>query len=256
MSPRHTPLLAGPLAPTPSADHASVRRWRQALVGAVVVLAAAGWGHRALVARIDASLSQSAALRQPLASLPLQLGDWFGRDVPLDPQVLQAANFDDQYVSRSYASGTSNAAVEVFVGYVGRPRSRLGHRPDVCYAAHGWDQVSQESIRIAAPGGQAVPAILYEFRHPDGFGRRMLVLATNIINGRYVRDPDEFGHYDTRGPNLLGGRPAYVARVQVATPITADRQVAFAALGDLAGRIVEPTAALMPYWNEGGSAAP
>jgi len=223
-------------------------RWTAAVV-AVLVLLVTGWSHRKLVAHIGESLGQVAQPSAPLAELPKRLGDWAGQDVPIDARVRQVAHFDDDFVNRTYVSPRWNTAVSVFVGYVGRPRAWLGHRPDLCFASHGWNEISQERVVVRTATGGTVPSILYEFRHPGALGVRMLVLATYVINGRYSQDEDEFRRYNARSPNPRGSRPPYLARIQVSLRTNGDREADLAALHELLGLVVGPTAELMPYWE-------
>lgn len=216
---------------------------------AALVLFGAGWGHRALLARINQALGTMVRPAQPLASLPLELGAWRGRDVPLDRRVEGAANFDDDFLNRVYLRRADGAQVAAFIGYVGRPRAQLGHRPDVCYAAHGWDEVGQERVEIPLAGGETIPGIVYEFRRPNRTGWPMRVLATYVINGRYVKDPDEFARWNTRNPGLLGERPAYLARIQLVLQGTSDAEADLRLLGEFMPLIARPTLALMPYWE-------
>jgi hypothetical protein len=222
----------------------------RAFVLAALLLLITGWGHRALVAEVDRALGQVVPPARPLASLPLQTDGWVGRDVELDPQLREAAHFDDLYLNRIYASREHRAEVAVFVGYVGRPRERLGHRPDACFVSQGWELCSQERISLRTPKGTEVPAVLYRFRPPSGFGNPMYALATYIINGHFVNDPVAFQSWNGRTAGLLGERPVYQARLQVLLPERGDSDETVRVLRDFVGRFAEPLAELMPYWQE------
>ena len=199
---------------------------------------------------MDRALGQVIELRQPLDSLPLDLGDWHGRGVSLDGRVMRAKHFDDAHINRLYYSPSLDTSVEVFVGYVGRPRASAGHRPDICYAAHGWDQTSRENVSLTTLGGRWIPSVLYAFRSPDGFGSPMLVLSTYMVNGRYVQDPDQLDQWNTRNSGLLGERPAYLARIQVSISSSGDPAADLDALRAFTALIAEPVAQVMPYWEK------
>jgi hypothetical protein len=219
-----------------------------ALGGAAALLLVTGWGHRLLVAEVDKALGQVQPLLRPLDTLPLHVGEWDGQDVPLDARVREAAHFDDFYVNRVYTHRLRGTQLEVFVGYVGRPRARMGHRPDVCFVAHGWEPGEQQTLAIDA-SGRDIPAILYEFRQPVPPESRQYVLATYVINGRFVQDPETLRRANTRGAQLVGERPAYLARLQVAL-LDDDREHALQELEDFAGRLAGPLAEIMPYWQK------
>lgn len=219
------------------------------VVAAAVLLLAGGVAYRALAGHVGAALANYSPLDRPLSTLPLTLGEWEGRDIAFDPAVLRVASFDDEYVNRVYVHRARGASVSVFVGYVGRPRRTVGHRPEVCYAAHGWNEVSQSVLTLDATSGQSLPAVLYEFEHPQRITAPLPVLATYLINGRYFRHPHEFQRWHVRNPGLLGERPGYLTRIQVTLPASADRGADLELLADLLTLVAEPVTRLMPYWE-------
>jgi hypothetical protein len=225
------------------------RGWAGPALAALILLAG-GTANRALLARANAALGVVLQPKRPMASLPLDLGQWHGTDVPLDRNELRVTWFDDDFINRSYIHTESGVRVGAFVGYVGRPRAQFGHRPDICYAAHGWEQYAEETITIAAGAGLAIPCVVYEFRQPNGLARPMLVLGTYLINGRYFEKRDQLRRWQARTPGWLGERPAYLTRIQLASPIGGDRQATLASLVDLAGRLAGPVTEIMPYWEQ------
>lgn len=185
-----------------------------AIVGGVV-LALSGLGHAALQRRIDAVLSKTTEPRESLDTISMSLGDWTGRDIPIDQEILEIATFDDFYINRMYRQADDTQA-SVFVGYVGRPRARMGHRPDVCYAAQGWTQLDEQRLTIETDGHPPIEAVLYSFKPPNGQAGRLRVLATYLVNGRYTNDAANFTSWNQRRVDVFGvHQPAYLARVQV-----------------------------------------
>jgi len=224
-----------------------------ALVVAGILLVGTGLGHRVLLGEVDRALGQTIQPREPLDTLPMDVGPWHGHDVAIDPRVLKAPHFDDLYVSRVYRHAQLDIELSVFVGYVGRPRSWLGHRPDRCVVAHGWKQTDQELLTIARPDGPPVASVLYEFRPDQGFGSTLLVVGTYIMNGRYEQKTESFKQPNARAANLLGERPAYFARLQISR-IQRDRKEDLAALQELTAALVGPLQERMPYWGEAAPA--
>ncbi len=216
-----------------------------AVGAAVAVMVLAGVGHRVLAARIDLALGKSLPLRQPLSTLPFQLENWQGQDVPLDESVRRIAG-DDDFVSRQYFNGTNGRTIGLYVGYMGRPRSHMAHRPDVCYPAHGFQETSREPVSVQRRDGTKVPGLLYEFTSPQPGGPRDLVLATYIINGQCVTDSRAAGGLNGRGAGLGETREAYLARVQVSILASGDRIRDLAVLSEFASLLSEPLAAVMP----------
>jgi hypothetical protein len=213
---------------------------------ALAVLISAGWAYRLLAQGIAATSGQPLATACPLASLPMRIGEWQGQDVPLDENMRQIAAEDD-YVNRQYTNARLGRAVRLYVGYIGRPRSWLGHRPDLCYPAHGWKRISEEKFVVETEARGEVPGLLYEFRAPEAGGARELVLATYLVNGVYSNDSASFADVNRRAANLAGNSGAYVARIQIALNACGDRKGDLTVLSDFASALVEPIATLMPY---------
>jgi exosortase len=79
-------------------------------------------------------------LRRELATLPLRLGDWVGRDVPVDPEVLERSQADD-YLNRVYENPRfPDRALTLWVNY-SRHGLNLRHSPEVCLPSGGWEKV-------------------------------------------------------------------------------------------------------------------
>jgi hypothetical protein len=234
--------------PPRSSPAAARRSQTAALCAAVGILLITGLGHRLLLGQVDRALGQTVQPRQPLDTLPMDVGPWHGHDVPVDPRVLKAAHFDDLYVSRVYRHAQLDIELSVFVGYVGRPRSWLGHRPDRCVVAHGWKQTAQEPLTIPRAAGRPVSSVLYEFRPDQGFGNTLLVVGTYIMNGRYEQKTESFKQPNARAANLLGERPAYFARLQISR-MQRDHKEDLAALQELTAALAGPLEERMPYWD-------
>lgn len=218
--------------------------------GALLIMLLGDWAHGALSVQIRAALSDYADLRTPLTALPKQFGPWSGDDLALDPRVLQAGHFDDDHVNRMYLDGRSRRRVGAFIGYVGRPRARMGHRPDVCFAAHGWTQTDEAHIDIPLRDGGRAPGFVYEFRDPRVLDRTMMVLAVYLINGSFAEDPNDFGRWNARTPNLVPtNRPAFLARIQLSVASSGNRAADRTLLADLLRRLTPEVTRMLPYWN-------
>jgi hypothetical protein len=215
------------------------------MIVALAVLVFAGVGHRLLARRIDSLLSEYLQPKQPLAALPFQLASWTGRDIPLDEQTRRMAG-DDDFLNREYVDAITGRSVSLCVGYIGRPRSRLGHRPDVCYPAHGYRQVSCQTVEIRIGQKEPVPALLYRYTSQILGNPSEIVLATYVINGHWVTDTALAGDYNTRGPALFARQVAFVARVQLSMRSTGDDNADTTAATALAYQLIEQIKVLLP----------
>src|SRR5688572_935206 len=139
-------------------DQSDARQFRRTLCAAAAacaLLLLAGAGFRS----IDAALSATAGGDVPLPSLeqlPLVLGDWTGRDVPLSNQLVRAADVD-AHLYRTYASSASGGTVSLFVGYGIRVRDLVPHRPSVCYPGAGWRLASEHPADVPLRDGTTLP---------------------------------------------------------------------------------------------------
>jgi EpsI family protein len=93
-----------------------------------------------------ASKSEPVFTREPLSTLPQQIGKWQGRDVPLDERVLSVLGVDD-YVSRQYVSKAGS--MELYAGfYQSQRQGNTMHSPLNCLPGAGWNPVSRSYISI------------------------------------------------------------------------------------------------------------
>jgi hypothetical protein len=85
-----------------------------------------------------------------LELLPYKLGDWVGQDIETDPkQVGPVAGF----LHRRYLNRQTGTGVTVFM-VCGRPGPVCIHTPDVCYAASGYEILSQEKMPLPSDIGE------------------------------------------------------------------------------------------------------
>jgi EpsI family protein len=91
--------------------------------------------------------------RDPLASLPLQLGSWTGRDsAPFRDDVITQLGVDD-YISRQYA-GAGGPPIGVYVGYYASQRQGdTIHSPQNCLPGAGWLPVESGYATVQTGGG-------------------------------------------------------------------------------------------------------
>jgi len=86
---------------------------------------------------------------QPLRAIPLTLGSYSGRDVPVDPYVKKVLEPTDM-LFRTYTDG-SGATVGVFMTYHGKQTSEFHpHSPKLCMPGSGWfaAEVAREAIPL------------------------------------------------------------------------------------------------------------
>lgn len=140
---------------------------RFAIRGVLVLLLLGGGiaGKYALSRHLDAAGAPTAVpLAQPLETLPMVIGPWQGRDVPIgDERYLYA----DQHLQRVYWHPGRNQSLSVWMAYsaVGADR---GHHPEICMAVAGKTEDPSVRQQFSVPGGDQ-PIQQYRFGRPGDF---------------------------------------------------------------------------------------
>jgi EpsI family protein len=107
----------------------------------------------------------SAAAR--IDSLPLTVGDWQGTPQPLDPLVIQRAEFAG-YTMRRYENRRTGAVVNLLVA-CGRPGPVSVHSPQICFPGAGFQMSGDATRHTLDPqlGGTPVEYWKATFAHSD-----------------------------------------------------------------------------------------
>jgi EpsI family protein len=112
--------------------------------------------------------------RTSLAKFPLQIDQWSGTDVKIDPKQLEVLGPGD-FLQRIYRSpDPSTPDVELFIAYF--PSQRSGdtiHSPKNCLPGSGWTPVQSQRVTIAVPEHAPFPANRYVVVKGDA--RRLLL---------------------------------------------------------------------------------
>ena len=206
-----------------------MKRWPFVLA---LVMMASTWAFLASRSRAEPALE-----RKPFASFPLALGDWTGRDLEMDEQVLALLKLTD-YVMRVYTPARSAggeagafeaklrqeaAPVWLYVGYYGSQRTGVGyHSPKNCLPGGGWVFRSTELVSGVIPGRPelAVNRVVIE----KGFDRQ-LILYWYQDRGRVVASEYAAKGYliwDATTRNRTDG-----ALVRISTPIVGSEEDAY-----------------------------
>jgi EpsI family protein len=99
-------------------------------------------------------------LRAPLATLPMELGDWVGQDVPVDPRIVREAQTDD-YLNRVYEDRRRpGRRIWLWMNY-SKKGLNLRHSPEICLPSGGWTKVEAQCrvVRVPGPDGQEFPVM-------------------------------------------------------------------------------------------------
>jgi hypothetical protein len=126
-----------------------------------VLRSLAGLSILALGAGLEGTLEKNTerprpALSKPLRTIPLQLGTWSGRDIPLDPQILAESQADD-FLNRVYEDpARPGLALRLWINY-SKHGLNMRHSPEVCLPGHGYSRVESRSKVIELDRGNTPP---------------------------------------------------------------------------------------------------
>lgn len=122
--------------------------------------------------------------REPLASLPHQLGPWTGTDITIPQEILDILGAGDFLLRVYRAPEISPSYVDLFVAYF--PSQRSGdsiHSPKNCLPGAGWSPVESSRVTLSLPGHSPFPANRYVIAKGED---RMLVLYWYLAHDRAV----------------------------------------------------------------------
>lgn len=130
------------------------------------------------------SSNETVPPREPLASLPHQLGAWMGTDITIPQEILDILGSGD-FLLRVYREPVaSQPYVDLFVAYF--PSQRSGdsiHSPKNCLPGAGWSPVESGRVTLSLPGQAPFPANRYVIAKGED---RMLVLYWYLAHDRAV----------------------------------------------------------------------
>jgi EpsI family protein len=171
--------------------------------------------YRVLAARLEAPVNTTPISPAALERLPLQIGDWMGREVPLDEAIVRATD-TDAHINRSYSRNNASQYISLYIASGVKARDLMPHRPEVCYTGAGWTLVERDSKELPLSDGMKLPCNVLQFSHGILNAKKVVVLDYYIVDGQYCRDVSLLRSKAWRG----SGAVRYVAQVQIVTSIT------------------------------------
>lgn len=199
---------------------------------AVLLLLSTGIVYRVLASRLKLTVEVPINLPTPLSAFPTQIGNWTGKDVPI-PQNIQRVAGNDDFLNRLYINQSNNQWANIYIAYTARPRTMLGHRPQVCYVGGGWIHDSTEQSEVFTSTGRKIPCLIHRFHMPSPSNEERVVLNFYIINGQLTNDESGFSGVGWRTPNITGNTARYVAQVQISSVLENSTRSATANMTDL-----------------------
>ncbi len=108
----------------------------------------------------------------PVSSFPIQVSNWTGQDMPIEPDVLTVLGPGD-FLSRIYTQ-PDQPYIDFFLAYF--PSQQSGdtvHSPKNCLPGSGWTPLESSRIRISIADGASIPANRYIIS--KGLNRQLVI---------------------------------------------------------------------------------
>jgi len=189
-----------------------------AAIAAGLLMFLSSAGYRILAARLEAPVNTTPISFATLQRLPLQIGDWTGREVPLDEAIVRATD-TDAHVNRSYSRRGGLEFVSLYIATGVKARDLMPHRPEVCYTGAGWTLMDKRSMELPLSDGTSLPCNVMQFSRGALNTEKVIVLDYYIVDGEYCRDVSLL-----RSKAVLGsGAVRYVAQVQIVTSVPSNQ---------------------------------
>ena len=120
------------------------------VLGAIVL----GFGLTAQAALERATQTTRPALKAGLSTLPMRLGQWVGRDEPMDPEILERTQATD-HVNRVYEHPNRlGRPMKLWINY-SETGLNLRHSPEVCLPSGGWTKTESQCRVIELDRGES-----------------------------------------------------------------------------------------------------
>ncbi|MBN2137568.1 MAG: exosortase-associated EpsI family protein [Sedimentisphaerales bacterium] len=202
----------------------------------VVLLVSAGIAYRVPAKRIRLLGEEPIKLSVPLSEFPMQVSGWAGTELSIRSTTREYMedNFADDFFSRRYVNSDTNTWADVYVVYcASRPGGILGHRPRVCYRAHGWQHEGTKTMQFESKGGRHIDCLMHQFyKAPPDYGR-MIVLSFYVVNGQVTASERGFSGPLGRRPNIARDPRRYVAQVQISSVLQESVEAAARDMADM-----------------------
>ncbi len=192
------------------------------LAGVVILLLGSGTLHRWVRLSRASAASVYRPLSVSLSNLPSHLSPYaHKRDLPLSAEVLQVAGVDS-FVNREYVGPAAGELVQLYVGYWGHENLGMGHGPEVCYPAAGWQidgAAKQRVLEFPGADGASTKAVIavHHFTRTELQGvERRAVGFLAVVDGQFRAASR--GMFMHRPPSSRD--EGFLAHILVSTPVT------------------------------------
>ncbi len=196
-------------------ENSNIKHIMIAAIAGVLFMLVSGAGFRVLAAWLEDPVSTLVMSTEDLNKLPLKIGDWSGKDVPLDEAVIKATG-TDAHLNRQYFNEKIMDTVVLYIAYGTRGRDLMPHRPEVCYTGSGWTLIDKQTEELSLNDDLKLPCRILQFSRTE----RVIVLDYYLVDGLYSSDVSLLRSKASRGSGTI----RYVAQIQIVTSFNGNRE--------------------------------
>lgn len=95
--------------------------------------------------------------RATFVDFAMQIGEWQGSPLPVEPQFISALRFDD-YLLADYASADGDPITLYMAYYRSQQKGQSAHSPQSCIPGGGWEITSHRIVDLSVDGRQGLVA--------------------------------------------------------------------------------------------------
>ena len=183
---------------------------------ACFILIAGGVGYRMLFAYYAKGDNIDPLPPGTLATFPMQIGDWNGKDKPLDVRIIEQTDTDDR-INRHYYKAGSPSEVWFYVAYGVQARDMMPHRPEVCWTSSGWAIADRKTVKFSLEDGMALDCDIFVFERSGFNSQKYILVNYYLVDGMFAPD------VSLLRSKVRGGSGAikYVAQVEIGVSVDA-----------------------------------
>ncbi len=216
--------------------------FRRAVLGGLILAT----GLAAQGALGELNRTERPKLRRSLASIPMELGEWVGRDEKVDADILERAQ-TTEYLSRTYESWKHpGLSLRLWLNYSANG-TNLRHTPEICLPSGGWSKIESQTRVLAMPLDADRSLQITRL----GYGRGELV--EHVGFWYYIFGEGRLENYVRRLPitsRSSHGRTTRGSSMTVEIFYTGDNDPDGKELREFARRAVQSARAHPSRWNE------
>jgi hypothetical protein len=106
-------------------------------------------------------------LRAPLASIPMELGDWVGQKEEVSEEIVARAQ-TSEYLNRVYESRSHpGLRLTVWINY-SRKGTNLRHTPEICLPSGGWTKIESQTKVLRVDCGESKSVSITRLGYSQG----------------------------------------------------------------------------------------